>query len=65
MREALANIIVLALSVAFLFHFSFIVIYGSFFIQEPNPIILSLEIALFIGCIGFAIANLIRLWRGS
>lgn len=63
MREIMANVIILALASAFLAHFALIVKYGGYFIREPNLAILSLEIALLIGIMAFAILNIIRRLR--
>ena len=63
MREGLANIIIIGLSVAFLLHFSLIAIHGTILIQEPCRIILYSEITMLVAFIGFAIYNLIKLGR--
>jgi len=63
MREWFANIIVICLSAAFLYHFSLIAVRGTVTIQEPNTWILGLEIAGMVGFIIFAIFNLVSLTR--
>ena len=63
MREWLANAIVIGLSIALLFHFGLIAIHGSFVVQEPNIIILSLEIIGLVGVLSFALVNMVRIWR--
>ena len=65
MREGLANIIIIGLSVAFLLHFSLIAIYGTLLIQEPCKVILYSEITMFVVFIGFAVYNLIKLSRSK
>jgi len=60
MREIVANALVIGLSVAFLWHFSLIVIYGAFITREPNTLILGLEIAMMVGFIIFASLNIIN-----
>lgn len=65
MREWLANFIVLGLSAVFLWLFILIAIQETVTIQEPNPIILGLEIAIFVGFIAFAVVNMVGLLRGS
>ncbi len=63
LRWWMTNAIMLGLAVAFLAHFSSIVRYGSVTIQEPNPIILSFEIAGLVAVVVFAFLNFIKLWR--
>jgi len=65
MREGLANIIVIGLSVAFLLHFSLIAIHGTILIQEPCPYILIAEMVMMIGFIAFAIYNMTKIRRGK
>ena len=57
------NIIVIALSMAFLTHFILIAIHKTIVIQEPILIILALEIVMLLAFIGFAIFNIIKLRR--
>lgn len=63
MREFFANLIAIALAVAFLAHFGMIAVWGAVVIHEPNTAILYSEIALFIGVIGFACYNIARIKR--
>jgi len=63
MREFFANIIVIALAVAFLAHFGMIAAWGAVVIYEDSTAILYSEIALFIGVIGFAVYNIARIKR--
>lgn len=65
MREYFANLLVIALSVAFLAHFSLIVIYKHISYQEPNSIILGLEIVILICFIAFAIVNIRHIKRSK
>lgn len=58
MRVYFTNVLMIALSVAFLTHFALIVKYGGYQIQEPNMTILISEIAMFFGIIGFGVSNL-------
>lgn len=61
MREVMANIILVSLSAAFLWFFGCIWIYGSHYIQEPNPLILLCEVMGILLILGFATRNLIKL----
>jgi len=65
MREMLANIMVIALSIGLLWHFGCIIKYKQFYIQEPNILILVSEIAMFCAFIAFAIFNIIKLLRSK
>lgn len=60
-REAAANILLVSLSIAFLWFFSCIWVYGSHYIQEPNPLILICEVAGILLVLCFATRNLIKL----
>lgn len=59
-RYFMANLLTISLAMALLACFGVIVIYGGYYIEEPNSVILSLEILLLLGCIGFGVYNLIR-----
>jgi len=61
MREYIANALVVALSMAFLGHFYFIATHGTLIIQEPNPIILGLEITGLVVTTIFGIWNMARI----
>ncbi len=63
LRWWMSNAIMLGLAVAFLVHFTKIALYGRIIIQEPNPIILSFEIAGLVAVVVFALLNFIKLWR--
>ncbi|MBA7692259.1 hypothetical protein ES703_100822 [subsurface metagenome] len=63
MREMLANLIVIALSGGILWHFYLIAIHGAIIIYEPNTLIWSFEVVMFLGVIAFAIFNIIKLVR--
>ncbi len=63
LRWWMTNAIMLGLAVAFLVHFTKIALYGRMIIQEPNLIILSLEIAGLVAVVIFAFLNFIKLWR--
>jgi len=65
MREIAANVLVVGLSIGILFHFYRIISEGSVTIYETNTLILSLEIAMFIGFIAFAVVNITKRWRGK
>ena len=65
MREGLLCGIVIGMSVAFLWHFSNIVLFGQHIIQEPNLVILVSEIVLISACLIFAIVCLIQLLRSK
>ena len=60
----ITNLLVISLSAAFLCHFSLIAIWERVIIQEPNVLILGLEIAMMVGFIIFAILNIIN-WLTS
>ncbi len=59
MRYYLTSVLLLATSIALLWHFGMIVIKGSLIIQEPNQIILWSEVVLVISIALFALWNLI------
>lgn len=63
MREALTNIVMIALAVAFLAHFALIIIYGGYFIREPNLAILISETTFLVVVIGFGLFNLVKLLK--
>lgn len=65
MREIAANVLIIGLSIGILYHFYLIITEGSVTIYEPNTLILSVEIAMFIGFIAFALVNIIKCWRGK
>ena len=61
MKEALAYALVAGMSAALLWHFSLIVRFGSFTVQEPKMVILTLEIILLLACLIFAVAGFVKL----
>lgn len=60
-RRSLTNLLMMGLALAFLVHFGLIVAYGTVVIQEPNVIMLSLEIVLLVGIVILGIYNFIDL----
>ncbi|MBA7578553.1 hypothetical protein ES708_20418 [subsurface metagenome] len=65
LRWYLTNTIMLALAIDFLYLFSLIVRYGEVTGREPDPVILSLEIASTVAIVVFAFLNYIKLARRS
>jgi len=63
MKQWITNFIVIGLALAFLVHFTMIAMWGQVLIQEPNTIILVLEIVGLIVIMGFAISNLVHIAR--
>lgn len=59
MRHAIGNGIIVALSIALLWHFSNIWRYGSHLINEPNVLVLSLETVGVFLILTFGISNYI------
>jgi len=57
-RWFITNVLLVAQAIAFLVHLSLIAYYGRVLIQEPNPVILILEIALFLGICVLGGANI-------
>ncbi len=60
-RDWMANCLLIALAVAFIVHFVLIAINGAIEIREPNLFILVTEVAGLVGCVIFALVNLIRI----
>ena len=61
MREIIANILLVSLAVNFLFFFGCIWVLGSYYIQEPEPLILLVEVLAILLVLCFAASNLIKL----
>ncbi len=61
--ELLSSTLLVALSVAFLWHFSNIVRFGRMYIQEPNPVILYTEIILLLSIATWGIWRVVRFLR--
>jgi len=59
-RNIFANILLLALALAFLMHFSLIIAWGQVTVQEPNRLILGLEMAGLTAIAGLAVYNLAK-----
>jgi len=59
-RNAIASCLAIGLAVAFLVHFSLIICWGQVLIQEPNPVVLWLEVAGLVGILGFSVWDLIQ-----
>jgi len=56
--------LVIGLSIALLYHFACIWVYGKFYIQEPNIAILVIESLVFIAILGFGIVGLVNSANG-
>ncbi|KKM68510.1 hypothetical protein LCGC14_1460140 [marine sediment metagenome] len=59
-KRILAYLCLMGTSVALLWHFSNIWIYGSHYIGEPSRIVLSLETVLLVGIFGFGVFMIIK-----
>jgi len=57
LQECITNILLAGLATAFLVHFALIVHYGGYYIQEPNPLILVVEIMGLFAVLTFATLN--------
>lgn len=64
MIEGLAYGMIIGMSAAFLWFFSNIARYGTHLIQEPNVIVLVLEIVFLFTIFVFGVVRLINLLRG-
>jgi hypothetical protein len=60
MKHALAASMILGMSLAFLWHFSYIVRLGKHTIQEPSPIILATEIVGLLFIFGYGCWYLVK-----
>ncbi|KKL91445.1 hypothetical protein LCGC14_1894660 [marine sediment metagenome] len=60
MKHRLLSLFTISMSVAFLWHFSNILIHGSHFIIEPSFLILMSEILLLVGILMFGIHCLFK-----
>lgn len=58
MRAVITNVLLLGTASALLVHFVLIGIYGYQLIDEPNPVILALEIVGMLAIVSFALVNL-------
>lgn len=65
MRQVITNLIMVGEAVAFLALFLSILKYGSVLIQEPNMVILALEIAMMVGFIVFGLLNFYKQTGGK
>lgn len=63
MNRVMPAIIMIALAIALLVHFALIIIYGGYFIAEPNPVMLIAEITLLLAIVGYGIYTLERTMR--
>jgi len=61
MRQFFANLILIALASAFLFHLIVLGIHGEILVVEPNTTIWVAELALVAGCLIFGFINLFRI----
>jgi len=61
MREYLANIFMISVSLALLVHLALIAWFGGYFIQEPNKAILASETVMLIAFVVFGCFNLYKL----
>lgn len=63
MRNVVTNAFLIGSSIAWLFLFSQIALYGEVIGREPNLIILWLEIAFFVGLSAFGVSNIVKAVR--
>jgi len=63
MREYMTNVVMIAVTIAWLVPFYQIVTQGQVYAHEPNSIILGSEIALFTAIIVFGVFNITKLLR--
>ena len=63
MKLGITSALIIGMALAFLWHFSNIVRYGSYYIQESNPVILWFEIIFFIGVLLYGLYLFIEVIR--
>lgn len=66
LRNLISNVLLCAVTTAFLVHFALIGIYGKQVIQESSLTIYWSEVSFFILCLGFAVFNIVvqcKHWR--
>ena len=63
MNMGITSALIIGMALAFLWHFSNIVRYGSIYIQEPNPVILWGEIIFLIGVLLYGLYLFIEVIR--
>lgn len=62
MRATVTNALIIAMSLAFLWHFSRIWLYGQYLIGEPNILIRTIETNGLMMILAFGILNLLYEW---
>ena len=65
MRNVLASLLITGMSLAWLFHFGCLWIYGNILVQEPNKLILALETILLLTTLSFGIYLLSKQFRAT
>ena len=62
--NCLTYIVLIGMALVLLTHFSLIVWYGEFLIQEQNPILLTSEIVMLVAILGFGVWRFVKVIKG-